>query len=372
MTGAGPSAGAVPRRTPSAAPSGGCGPPAPETAPAGPVAAVDEVRGEVTARVRGAVVVALSTTSGGQDVDDGLVGWAAQEASWHGTPVVVVRGAGTRAEADRRRPALEAVRRAVDAAARRLPAARVAGLVLPGRLQDWLPALVGPAHCLVLDGAAGLTARAVSAGACPVVVVPPPQPGRAAGDGHDVVVGFDGSWGSWGAAWWGAGEAALRHDRLVLVRAHRSASRWDVPAWSRWDVPARRGWPAELEAQVHRDDVRAAVDVLRRAHAGLTVEGEVVEADPPARVLTAAGAGLLVVGAGGVWARPGEVGWTATAVARSANVPVVVVPAVGVVPGPVPASSAGLDVPAGPAVVGVAGTLVPSRDEPPPGGRAGP
>jgi len=131
------------------------------------------------------------------------------------------------------------------------------------------------------------------------------------GTGSLIVVGVDGSPTSLAALRWAAGEADRHGGRLLAVRAV--------------DGP---GPPEHAERSVLAASVRAALG----GDPAVPVAERVVAGPPDRALLAAAGdADLLVVGARGHSGLAGRIlGSTAIAVARTAPVPVVVVPAVDV------------------------------------------
>jgi nucleotide-binding universal stress UspA family protein len=125
-----------------------------------------------------------------------------------------------------------------------------------------------------------------------------------------IVVGVDGSPTSIAALRWAAAEASRRGGRLLAVRA------------------AGGGEPAARLAAEHAV-LSASVRAALGAHPEVRVVERIVAAPPQQALLTAArGADLIVVGSRGHSGLLGRIlGSTAISVARTAPVPVVVVPA---------------------------------------------
>lgn len=141
-----------------------------------------------------------------------------------------------------------------------------------------------------------------------------------------IVVGVDGSPGSYSAAQWAAREARLRGDRLVLAHG------WYVPAtlgladavgpivdWTFLEQAAR--------SVVHK--VRGSID-----EDGIVVEELLVQGHPvPALLSAAEGADLLVVGSRGLGGFSGMLlGSVSQGVLHNVACPVTVVPSKPAVP----------------------------------------
>ncbi|WNM32106.1 universal stress protein [Streptomyces sp. Li-HN-5-11] len=251
------------------------------------------------------------------------VDWAAAEAVRHGVPLHLLHAAGDREDADvigaasrravRGAPSVALSSEVVhdDAASALLDEGRNAfALVLGPRGLGDLPGM--------LLGSVGL---AVAARAdCPVVVVRGAVEHRDARFGT-VVVGVEDGEGSGTAVQFAFREAHARRCRLMAVHA------WSAPVGA-FATPQAPSWPLEAHrrppAQVLDDALRGPAERYRDALLSrLLIEG------PARRALlqAAAGADLLVVGAGRRHGHPGlQLGLINHAVLHHAPCPVALVP----------------------------------------------
>lgn len=160
---------------------------------------------------------------------------------------------------------------------------------------------------------------------CPVVVVPEPPAGAAAGRGRPVVVGVDGS----------------RSGRAAVLLAGRLARAWAAPVHvlSVWQPPVREPWNeaygdlpdaavvTEAVARAAAEEVDLAIRRLEHDDPDLVATGEPVRGSA-ADVLVRASqtAGLVVVGSRGLGGFAGMMlGSVSHAVLRGAHSPVAVV-----------------------------------------------
>lgn len=135
-----------------------------------------------------------------------------------------------------------------------------------------------------------------------------------------IVVGVDGSPGSYSAARWAAREARLRGDRLVLAHG--------------WYVPATLGLADAVGPVVDwsfvEQGAREVVEKVRRSidGDGIEIEELLVQDHPvPALLSAAEGADLLVVGTRGLGGFSGMLmGSVSQGVLHHADCPVTVVP----------------------------------------------
>lgn len=128
---------------------------------------------------------------------------------------------------------------------------------------------------------------------------------------HSIVVGFDGSEGARQALAWAAAEAALRGERICVVKA-----------WS----PGEFGTDAEI-AEYQEEHLRQEVSDLMKDHEGVAWQSQAIRGSA-ARVLLeeAAGADMLVVGSRGHGGFTGLLmGSVSQQVITHAGAPVVVV-----------------------------------------------
>ncbi|SEL51570.1 universal stress protein [Streptacidiphilus jiangxiensis] len=273
------------------------------------------------------------------------VAWALDEAKRRGEAVELVHAyeypppllpfyaAATELGQDHlREVARAAMKREVADAATREPGVLVSGEVREGPPIEVLLDAAREARLLVLatrgTGApgelvVGSTGTALAGqAACPVVVVPSPEDGAAAGGSGPVVVGVDGSPHGRAALRQGLAEASLRGRSLVVVHAWHG-----VPGGVSQSAAAqrRRFRADEVSHQLLVSETLAGEgqlwpEVAVTAH---------VREDHPVRALleTARSAALLVVGARGTGGYPGlALGSVALAVLHHATRPVCVVP----------------------------------------------
>ena len=144
-----------------------------------------------------------------------------------------------------------------------------------------------------------------------------------------ILVGYDHSAGSAGAARWALDEAARTGARVEFLYA------WEWPAWTPAAslVPGPAVWPDGEADQAIHEMLEAAVADARESHPGVPVVGRIVHA-PAALTLIdrSARAGLLVLGGQGHSGVAGLIGSVSAAVSAHARCPVVVVrgdPAIG-------------------------------------------
>ena len=106
-----------------------------------------------------------------------------------------------------------------------------------------------------------------------------------------IVVGVDGSGSSVRALNWAAQQAELTGALLEVITT------WEWPMSYGWAAPYVPDWDPSADA---RKVLTEAVELVRQAHPGVTVETNVAEGHPaPALVEASRGADLLVLGSRG-------------------------------------------------------------------------
>jgi nucleotide-binding universal stress UspA family protein len=108
---------------------------------------------------------------------------------------------------------------------------------------------------------------------------------------HRIVVGVDGSGSSVRALNWAAQQAELTGAQLEVITT------WEWPMSYGWAAPYVPDWDPSADA---RKVLTEAVELVRQAHPGVTVDTNVAEGHPaPALVEASRGADLLVLGSRG-------------------------------------------------------------------------
>ncbi len=279
-----------------------------------------------------AVLVAIDD----EDPDMLLLGWAAAEAAFRGTRLVICHVCEWQPGGQAPRPMYEdgapdlrlgperVVGAALDAVREAYPDLPVSGAIGTGSPVRGLRTVAGEAAMMVvgargIGGFAGLLMGSVSGqlaehAACPVAVVRPATPGAV-----DVVVGIDGSPASARALELGLAEARRTGGTLIALHAYR------YPPVAAAYAP-NPGYGADSQREVAEQTLTDALGDVEGRNPDVKIERR-VDHGPAARVLLGAadGAAVLVVGARGMGGFTGLIaGSVSQQVLRHAHCPVLV------------------------------------------------